>query len=93
MKAIAVKYFPASGSKPSFVKAFDSDKHSVKVPFHTETYDASIYEYAAQALCNKMGWIGKLVSGGIKINGKDYEIFCFVESHGMQQKVISALTR
>jgi hypothetical protein len=90
MKAIAVKYISASNLRGSRIKAFDSDKHSVTISYSHELSGDNVYAKAAIALCKKMGWTGRLVSGGVKIAGSSYEVFCFVESHGMEQSIFEA---
>jgi hypothetical protein len=62
MKAIVTKYIPRTETKPSRVKASDSDNNSVIISYN----DDSSHKEAAIALCQKMNWHGTLTGGGVK---------------------------
>lgn len=76
MKAITTKYICATNYRGSRIKAFDSDGNSVTISYDSELSYEGPYAKAAIALCKKMGWTGKLVSGGTK----DGYVFCFSQS-------------
>lgn len=62
MKAIQVKYMPATTTKPAKVKAFDMDNNSITISYN----DQESYKLAAIALCEKMNWHGTLTGGAVK---------------------------
>lgn len=70
MKAITCKYLPPTNTKPSRIKAYDMDNNQVTINYQSadsssgDTY--RVYERAARALCDKMGWNIEIVGGGIK---------------------------
>jgi hypothetical protein len=70
MKAILTKYLGPTNTKPSRVKAYDTDNNSVTVSFSYPGCDsANDYENhkrAAIHLCRKMKWSEDLIGGGIK---------------------------
>lgn len=59
MKAILTKYLPATARRPSRIKAF---AEGVK-PFDHGAKDP--HAVAAVLLCERMGWPGDLISGGL----------------------------
>jgi hypothetical protein len=76
MKAIFVKYIPASNVKGSRLKAFDGDGNQVTVGYPHELSRSKMHRFAAESLVKKMGWSGHLVEGG----HKNVTVFCFLES-------------
>ena len=77
MKAIQVKYMPATNTKPSRWKAMAEGVSSVYVAYNYSDRDGGAY-HAAWLLCEKYGWQGDtMVSGGLP-NG-DW-VFCFPQS-------------
>ena len=76
MKAIIVEYISPSNVRGARLRAYDLDGNSL-----TLTYDNADgsrddrMRYAAEALCNEMGWDGKetLIAGEIK----DGTVFVF----------------
>lgn len=75
-KAITTKYLPYTNTKPSRIKAFDGDGHSVTIPYDSNEPGASGFciedrhRAAAVKLCEKMDWDHThLVGGG---TGKGY---------------------
>lgn len=82
MKAIFVKYIPATNTKPSRLKAFDGDGNMVTVSKANSTS-----REAAEALVSKMGWGGHLVKGG----HKNIDAFCFLESSVVLLESLKAL--
>jgi len=73
MKAITVKNLAPTDYKGSRLKAFDQDGNSVTIPRGNQDR-LGAYHMAAIALCEKMGWFGKLVGGSVK----DGYVFVFV---------------
>ena len=74
MKAIQTKYVGPTYTRGSRIIATDCDGNKVTISYSHELRD-EIHRKAAEALCAKMGWTGKLVSGSIK-NGM---VFVFVD--------------
>lgn len=65
MKTIVVKYHGATESRGSRLSATDESGNRVVIPYPHEAHDAP--EAAARALCEKIGWKGKMISGsGVK---------------------------
>ena len=60
-KAITTKYLQPTGTKPARVKASDMDGNSVILSF--VSLDGQHHYETAKALCRKMGWTTRLVSG------------------------------
>ncbi len=77
MRAIYAKFIPTTETKPARVKAF-SGKHSVAVSFHGDHPNDDPYRAAAEALCAKMDWQGKLIGGGLE-NGD--RVYVFADSN------------
>jgi hypothetical protein len=75
MKAIIVKYLPATNTKGSRLKAMAEGVPSIIRGFDHKYNDGGKAQIA-QELCNKYGWDGKLVSGQLP-NGDN--VFCFIE--------------
>ena len=73
MKAITTKYHGATDRRGSRISASDCDANRVSIPFPHELSHDDAHRKAAQALCDKMGWKGSMIQGGIK-NG---EVFVF----------------
>lgn len=63
MKAIFVKYIPAASVRGSRLKAWTIDNNQVTIDYPHDANDQDRYGLAALALCNKMGWHGRLVEG------------------------------
>ena len=72
VKAIKVKYLPATNHRPSRLKASDSNGHSVTAGFDHFYNDGGSLQ-VAQALCSKMNWSTDLV-GGV-YGDSDYYVF------------------
>ena len=77
MKAIITKKLPFTSTKPTRIKASDLDGNSVTVPYDDALRwsTGETHIPAARALCEKMGWHGKLAQGSL---GGDY-VFVWVE--------------
>lgn len=63
MKAIVTKYIGPTNTKGARVKASDMDGNSVIVSYDHASINP--HRHAATALCEKMGWTGKLAEGGM----------------------------
>lgn len=66
MKAIITKYIAATNTKSSRIKASDCDHNSVTISYPHELDVEAAHRLAAKKLCEKLGWGGKLVTGGLK---------------------------
>ena len=65
MKSIFTKYLPATNTRGSRIKAYDSDKcNSITLPYDDALSTDYVHRGAALALCHKLGWTGTLVEGG-----------------------------
>jgi hypothetical protein len=74
MKAIITKYHGPTHTKGSRISASDEDGNRVTVSKNHSLNSETAHRVAAEALCLKMRWTGKMVSGSIK-NGY---VFVFV---------------
>lgn len=66
MKAITTTYRGPTNSRGSRIIARDMDDNRVSVPYPHELSGEDCHRKAADALCAKMQWSGKLVGGAIK---------------------------
>lgn len=73
MQAIVTKYLPATNTKPSRIKA-TSSAGSVTVSYSYDLDTEGCHRQAAQALCEKLGWAGQYVTGGLP-NGDYVHVF------------------
>lgn len=73
MKAIQVKYLPATNTKPTRLKAWAEGGNSAVVSKSYELDEVDNYKVAAKALMDKLGWHHQIVGGGLP-NGN----YCFV---------------
>lgn len=62
-KIIETKFLPATDNHGSRVKAYDANKNQITIGYPHELSGVECHREAAQALCNKMGWKGKLLGG------------------------------
>ena len=70
MKAIEVKYLPATTFKGARVKAFTEGGNSITVPFQYEiSDDEARAEDVAQELLYRLAWDVKIIGKGILPNG------------------------
>ena len=65
MKAIETKYLGPSGHRGSRIKATDHDGNAVTIGYPHELSGMACHRKAADALCEKMGWKGDLIGGGL----------------------------
>ncbi len=82
MKAIETKYLPCTNTRGSRIKAFTEGGNQITIPYPHELSGVDVHAKAAVELCIKMGWKGKLISGGTK-NGY---VFVFSQSDGFEIK-------
>lgn len=87
MKAIQVKYLPATNTKGSRWKAMAEGVKPVTVPYSYSDRDGGAY-YAAWCLCERYKWNGDTLTVGSLPNG-DY-VFCFPQSVISNQSTIAA---
>lgn len=67
MKAIQTKYLGPTNCRGSRIKATDNDGNKVTIPYPYELHQGEdMHRKAARALCDKMGWKGRLVGGALK---------------------------
>jgi hypothetical protein len=66
MKAILTHYLGQTDTKGSRIVAEDDDGNRVVIPYPYELRTEAAHRLAARKLCLKMGWTGRLASGGIK---------------------------
>ena len=77
MKAIITKYLPCTNYKGSRIKATDTRKNHVTIPYPYELNTDEAHLKAALALCKKIGWSTNLIGGGLE-NGN--YVFVFADS-------------
>jgi len=75
MKAIVTKYHGPTNNRGSRITASDEDGNKITIPYPYELSGEDVHRKAAEALCQKMNWPGKLVAGSLK-NGY---VFVFSE--------------
>lgn len=73
MKAIQTRYLPATNIKPSRITAWAEGGNKVTISYPHDLDGEFCHAAAAIKLCQKLGWSGPLIGGGLP-NG-DY---CFV---------------
>ena len=66
MKAIFTKYHGPTDFKGSRISASDEDGNRVVISYPYELSGEDVHRKAAEALCAKMNWPGKLVGGSYK---------------------------
>lgn len=74
MKAIQVKYLPATNTKPSRLKAMAEGVKPLVRTFNGDWASNNPFHEIAVALCKREEWSGDLCSGGLP-NGD--RVFCF----------------
>lgn len=79
MQAITTKYFGPSNVRGSRIKATSGSGLSVTISCPDELNMDAAHKSAAQALCDKLKWNGKLIGGGLKDGG-----YAFVFDGGLQ---------
>jgi hypothetical protein len=66
MKAIVTKYIPCTNTKPSRIKATDTEHNSIIVSYNDDSDTEHAHMAAALALCKKMNWPDTIIGGGTK---------------------------
>ena len=89
MKAIEVKYLPATNVRGSRIKAYDLDGNQVTISYPHELSGDDVYRAAAEELCKKMNWKGSIEGGGTK-NGM---VFVFTPKTDELRKSLLNLSR
>jgi hypothetical protein len=89
MKAIVTRYRPATNSRGSRIAASDEDGNWISIPYPHELSGEAVHRHAAEALCAKMGWAGRLTSGSLK-NGY---VFVFTSTGDAVIRLMAALTK
>ena len=65
-KAIVTKYHGPTNTRGSRISASDSDGNRVSVSYDHALSREDVHRVAAEALCTKMKWTGRLVAGGLR---------------------------
>lgn len=81
MIAIHCKYLGPTNCRGARIKASAHAKASITIGYPHELSGAAVFAEAAIALCRKMRWKGKLISGGL--DDGSY-VFCFAESESFE---------
>jgi hypothetical protein len=89
MKAILTKFHGATDTRGSRIAASDEDGNRITIPYPYELSGEDVHQKAAQALCTKMGWNGRLTGASLK-NGY---VFVFTETSDAVIRLMAALTR
>lgn len=66
MKAIVTKYHGPTNNRGARISASDEDGNRVSIPYPYELSGEAVHRKAADALCAKLGWEGKLAAGSTK---------------------------
>ena len=74
-KAIITRYLGPTDTRGARIRASDSDGNRVICSYPYELSGEAVHRVAAEELCRKMNWPGKLVAGGLK----DGYAFVFVD--------------
>lgn len=82
MIAIQTRYHGATNTRGSRISATDGRGNRVSIPFPYDSTGLDVHAAAAEALCDKMGWRGELVGGGIATRDGDGDkaVWCFLDS-------------
>ncbi len=66
MKAIITKYHGPTDLNGARISASDEDSNRVYIPYPYELDGEACHRAAADELCKKMNWAGRLIGGAIK---------------------------
>ena len=67
MKAIETKYHGPTNTRGARISATDMDGNRISVPYpHEAQMGEAAHRVAAEALCRKMRWSGRLIGGAVK---------------------------
>lgn len=75
MKAIQTRYHGPTNTRGSRISAFDEDGNRISVPYDYALSGEAVHRAAAEALCNKMKWTGRLAGGSTRTG----YVFVFLE--------------
>lgn len=73
MQAIITRYHGPTNTRGARVSA-QATAGRVSIPYHYELSGENVHRAAAQALCDKFGWKGEFVTGGLP-NGDYVHVF------------------
>lgn len=76
MKAITTKYFGPGNVRGSKIIASDGDHNRIQLSWDDSKDSDENHKAAAQALCRKLNWKGRLSMGWLK----DRAVHTFIES-------------
>jgi hypothetical protein len=66
MKAIVTTYKGPTNCRGARIIADDGDGNRLTIPFDHALNTEGVHRKAAQGLCDKMGWKGRIIGGGLK---------------------------
>jgi len=66
MKAIRTKYLGPTNYRGARISASDEDGNRITIPYPHELSGEAVHRKAADALCTKMHWCGRLIGGSLK---------------------------
>lgn len=66
MKAIKTTYYSPTDFRGPKIVASDEDGNRITIGYPHEFSGMDAHAAAARALCQKMGWAGNLIGGGLK---------------------------
>ena len=89
MKAITTKYHGATNTRGSRITATDEDGNRITISYPYELSGEAVHRAAADALCAKMGWSGRLTGASLK---RGY-VFVFASTSDAVVRLMPALTR
>lgn len=65
MKAIRTKYTGPTDTRGARIIASTEDRNRCSIPYPHELNQTEAHAFAARTLCEKMGWDGEMVGGGL----------------------------
>jgi hypothetical protein len=88
-KAIVTTYHGPTNTRGSRIAASDEDGNRLTIPYPHELSGEAVHRKAAEALCSKMGWHGKLTGGNLKHG----YVFVFTNTSDAVIRLMASLTR
>jgi hypothetical protein len=89
MKAITTKYHGPTDTRGSRIAATDEDGNRITISYPYELSGEAVHRAAADALCAKMNWTGRLTGASLK---RGY-VFVFASTSDAVVRLMAALTR
>jgi hypothetical protein len=89
MKAIVTRYHGATNTRGSRITATDEDGNRITISYPYELSGEAVHRAAADALCAKMYWSGRLTGASFK---RGY-VFVFTVTTDAVIRLMAALTR